>query len=168
MTTISTSPGPVFARMSRSWQLLPLVAALSLGLAGMQAQAEGMGAPCGHQMTDKGMGAMHTAHLGALKKQLKLSPEQDAAWTQWVEAIHPMDMVGHPDMKKGGWDALTTPQRLDKMRALHEENSQRMAQALARHTEATKTFYAALTEAQQKTFDEATLRHMFGKAHRGH
>jgi hypothetical protein len=43
-----------------------------------------------------------------------------------------------------------------------------MAQALARHTEATKTFYAALTEAQQKTLDEATLTHMFGKAHRGY
>jgi gentisate 1,2-dioxygenase len=54
---------------------------------------------------------------------------------------------------------------LDKMQAIHEEFSQRMAQALARHSEATKIFYAALTEAQQKTFDQVTLRHLMGRSH---
>ena len=46
-----------------------------------------------------------------------------------------------------------------------EAHSQRMAQALARHSEATKTFYADLTDAQQKVFDQVTLRHMVGRLH---
>jgi len=43
-----------------------------------------------------------------------------------------------------------------------------MAQALARHSEATKTFYAALNEAQQKTFDTVTLDYVLGRLHHGH
>jgi len=177
MTTIRNIQGQAYAQVSRTWRLLPLVAALSLGLAGIQARAEGMGAArghhgvraqCGHQMMDQGMGAMHSVRWAAVKKQLQLTPEQDPAWNQWLESTKPMDGMGHPAMKKADWATLSMPQRLDKMRTLHEEHSQRMAQALARHTEATKTFYAALTEAQQKTLDEATLTHMFGEAHRGY
>jgi hypothetical protein len=177
MTTISMTTRPAFAPCTRTRRLLSLAAAVSFGLAAMQAQAagmgdapghHGMGAQCGHQMMDKDMGAMRSAHLAAIKKQLHLTPEQDAAWNQWQESTKPMDGMGHPDIKKADWAALTTPQRLDKMRAMHEEHSQRMAQAMARHTEATKTFYAALTEAQQKTFDEVTLKHMVGGARRGH
>jgi hypothetical protein len=51
------------------------------------------------------------------------------------------------------------------MHVKHEAHSQRMAQALARHSEATKTFYAALTDAQQKVFDQVTLRHLMGRLH---
>jgi hypothetical protein len=124
----------------------------------MQAQA------CHHMMDGERMGAMHKAHLAAIKKQLSLTPEQDTAWAQWVESIKPVEGMGRPDMKKADWAGLTTPQRLDKMQAIHEEFSQRMAQALARHSEATKIFYAALTEAQQKTFDQVTLRHLMGRS----
>jgi len=109
MTTNRMFQSHAVARIARSWQVLPLVAALAFGLAGPRAQAagtddvqghHGMAAQCGHQMMDKGMGAMHAAHLAALKRQLKLSPEQDAAWAQWVDAVKLMDAKGHPDMKR--------------------------------------------------------------------
>ena len=160
---------------TRPWQLLPLGLALVAGSWGLNAQAEAVSAPgaqqavqaqaCHHMMDGERMGAMHKAHLAAIKKQLSLTPEQDTAWAQWVESILPVDGMRQPGMKKADWAGLTTPQRLDKMQAIHEEFSQRMAQALARHSEATKTFYAALTEAQQKTFDQATLRHLMGRSH---
>lgn len=177
MTTSSITTGPTLTRVYRSPRWLLLAAAVSFGLAAVHAQAaatgdapghHGMEAPCGHHMMDKDIGAMRSAHMSAIKKRLHLTPEQDAAWSQWQESTKPMDGMGHPDIKKADWAGLTTPQRLDKMRAMHEEHSQRMAQAIARHTEATKTFYASLTEAQQKTFDDETLKHMRGGAHRGH
>ena len=160
---------------TRPWQLLLLGLALVAGSWGLNAQAQAVGAPgaqhamqaqaCRHMMDGERMGAMHKADLSAIKKKLYLTPEQDTAWAQWVESIKPVEGMGRPDMKKADWAGLTTPQRLDKMQATHEEHSQRMAQALARHSEATKTFYAVLTDAQQKTFDQVTLRHLMGRSH---
>ena len=60
-------------------------------------------------------------------------------------------------------EKLTTPERIDRMRALR---AQQAAEA-DRRGEATKTFYAALTPEQQKTFDSRG-QHMRGKGgHRG-
>ena len=172
LSTLSYAPS---ARSARAWQSLPLALALAAASWGLSAQAEAVAKPgaqhgmqmngCHHMMDGERMGAMHKAHLAAIKKQLSLTPEQDTAWAQWVESIKPVEGMGRPEMKKADWAGLTTPQRLDKMQAMHEEHSQRMAQALARHSEATKTFYAALTEAQQKTFDQVTLRHLMGRSH---
>ena len=58
-------------------------------------------------------------------------------------------------MAREDWSKLTTPQRLDKMQALHAERSAAMAQRI----ETVKTFYAALTSEQQQVFDT--------QAHRG-
>ena len=157
-------------RFLQAWQSLPLALALVIGSWGLQAQAEAVAKPgakhamqaqgCHHMVDGERMGAMHKSRLTAIKKQLALTAEQDAAWTHWVESVGPVEGMGRPNMKKADWAGLTTPQRLDKMQSMHEAHSQRMAQALARQSEATKTFYATLTEAQQKTFDQVTLRHM--------
>ena len=173
MALVSTLSSARSARSARAWQSLPVALALVIGSWGLQAQAEAVAKPgakhamqaqgCHHMMDGERMGAMHKSRLTAIKKQLSLKEEQDAAWAHWVESVGPVDGMGRPDMKKADWAGLTTPQRLDKMQSMHEEHSQRMAQALARHSEATKTFYAALTEAQQKTFDQMTLRHMMGR-----
>lgn len=177
MTTSSLTISTALASRSRTRCRLSIAAAVLFGVAAMQVQAAGtgdapghrsMGAQCSHAIPDQDMGAMRSAHLSAIKRQLQLTPEQDVAWNQWQESIKPMDGMGHPDMQKADWAALTTPQRLDRMRALHEEHSQRMAQAMARHADATKTFYATLNQAQQKTFDELTLKHMLPRTHRGH
>jgi hypothetical protein len=59
-------------------------------------------------------------------------------------------------LDRSGMEQLTTPERIDRMRALRAQH----AAEADRRGEATKTFYAALTHEQQKTFD--------AKSHRGH
>jgi len=174
MALVSTLSPSRPVRSLQAWQSLPVALALVIGSWGLQAQAEAVAKPgakhamqaqgCHHMMDGERMGAMHKSRLTAIKKQLSLAAEQDAAWTHWVESTIPVEAMGRPDMKKADWAGLTTPQRLDKMQSMHEAHSQRMAQGLARHSEATKTFYAALTEAQQKIFDQVTLRHLMGRS----
>lgn len=86
-------------------------------------------------------------HLAQLKGQLQLSPAQEASWTEFTTA-----MEHQPRHARLGWDdaaQLTTPERIDRMRALR---AQRAAEA-DRRGDAVKAFYAQLNPAQQKTFD---------------
>ena len=98
-----------------------------------------------------------------LKAALKLTAEQETAWTQFTSAVKPpaMDSKNRPSREELA--KLTTPQRMDKMQALKAERDAHMAQRIA----ATKAFYAALTPEQQKVFDEQT-RQMGGHGDRGH
>ncbi len=99
--------------------------------------------------------AEHQAkRLAALKGQLKLTAAQEPAWTAFTTALQPGERPARLDPK--GMDALTTPERIDRMRALRAQH----AAEADRRGEATKTFYAALTPEQQKTFD--------AQAHHGH
>ncbi|MBT9510765.1 MAG: Spy/CpxP family protein refolding chaperone [Acidovorax sp.] len=96
----------------------------------------------------------HARHLAELKAQLKLTAAQEPAWTAFTTALQPGERparLDHQDM-----DKLTTPERIDRMRALRAQH----AAEADRRGEATKAFYAALTPEQQKTFD--------AKAQRGH
>ena len=64
---------------------------------------------------------------------------------------------------------LTTPERIDKMKALRTEQHAVMSLAMDKRGEATKTFYAVLTPEQQKVFDEKTMRQGHGqKGGKGH
>lgn len=89
--------------------------------------------------------------LAQFKAKLELSPEQEAAWTTYQEAMK-MPRPTPPDMQK--LRAMTTPERIDHMR---QQREQHHAEA-DRRGEATKAFYAQLTPAQQKTFDAYALR----------
>ncbi|QCB47607.1 Spy/CpxP family protein refolding chaperone [Hydrogenophaga sp. PAMC20947] len=98
-----------------------------------------------------------------LKAALKLTPDQEAAWSAFVARTAPEPRVAGQDRaQRGDWSKLTTPERLDKMQARHAERGEKMAQRI----DATKSFYAALTPEQQKTFDTQGMRAMGGK-HRG-
>jgi periplasmic protein CpxP/Spy len=97
--------------------------------------------------------AHHAQRLAALKDQLQLTAAQEAAWTTYASALQPGERYARMDRKD--MEQLTTPERIDRMRALR---AQRSAEA-DRRGEATKAFYATLTPQQQKTFDT--------KAHRG-
>jgi len=92
--------------------------------------------------------------MAALKGQLKLTAAQEPAWTAFTAAMQPGERTARLDHKD--MDKLTTPERIDRMRALRAQH----AAEADRRGEATKTFYAALTPEQQKTFD--------AQAHRGH
>lgn len=82
-----------------------------------------------------------------LKAALKLSPEQEPAWTQFTQSMQP---ALHTPRAHDDWSQLTTPQRIEKMKALKTEHDTVMDQ----HLSALATFYAALTPDQQKTFDQ--------------
>ena len=91
-----------------------------------------------------------------LKTELKLAPEQEAAWSAFVERTAPAPRMAKDDTRpqRGDWSKLTTPERLDNMQARHDERNQRMTQRI----DATKRFYATLTTEQQKTFDSQSMR----------
>jgi periplasmic protein CpxP/Spy len=96
--------------------------------------------------------------MAGFKEKLAITPAQEGAWTTWTQAMKPPAHLQRLDRRELA--QLSTPERLDRMRAHH---ATRMAE-MDRRAEATKAFYAGLTAEQKKTFDEASLR--MGK--RGH
>ncbi len=107
-----------------------------------------------HERHHGDMAQHHAKRLADLKAQLKLTPAQEPAWTSFTTAMQPGERPARLDRQD--MDKLTTPERIDRMRALRAQH----AAEADRRGEATKTFYATLTPEQQKTFD--------AKAHRGH
>lgn len=132
------------------------------GQAGMMAgHSEGMHEGMRH-MDPARMQARMDKHAAELKARLKLTPAQEAGWTTFVAAHKlPADMMAkRPD--RAALEKLTTPERLDRMKALR---SQHMAE-MDKRDDATRVFYATLTPEQQKVFDasampgQARARHM--------
>jgi len=110
------------------------------------------------------MKAFHAKRLAALKDKLQLSPGQEAAWSAFTGANQPAGQRPEGQrMTRADFAKLTTPQRLERMQARQAERSE----MFAKRAEATKTFYAALTPEQQKTFDAETA-HVGAQAHRFH
>ncbi len=147
-----------------------LLASLLAG-AGFAVFAQGMGGPMGgmggpmgggpcagmqrgmHQPNTARMQEMRTQHLAALKTRLKITPEQEGAWSAFTQSMTPpAGMWQRPDPVE--MDKLTTPERIDKMRALRSEHQA----AMDKHADAIKTFYAALTAEQKKVFDAEHTR----------
>ncbi|MGQ3082554.1 MAG: Spy/CpxP family protein refolding chaperone [Hydrogenophaga sp.] len=104
----------------------------------------------------------------AFKTELKLTPEQEPAWNAFVARTQPQARPAREHTRED-WSKLTTPQRLDKMQALKAERDA----AMAKRTDAIKSFYAALNADQQKVFDakfmsgyqRAGMRGEHGKHH---
>jgi hypothetical protein len=145
--------------------LKTLVLAAALGGAALVAMAQPMGSHDGmmgqgrHSKMDTAkMEAMVAKRADALKAQLKLSPEQEAAWKTYVAAMKPAAkaMPQHPSREE--LSQLTTPERIDKMRALRDQQHKDMQVAMEQRDQATKTFYATLSAEQKKTFDAQHLR----------
>jgi Spy/CpxP family protein refolding chaperone len=99
--------------------------------------------------------------LGKLKEQLALTPAQEGAWTAWSTAVKPDAGLQRPSREEVA--SLTTPERIDRMRAYRAQRQAEMDKRL----DATKTFYAALTPEQQKTFDARSQRLLRGHGGRG-
>ncbi len=136
----------------------------------MQGHGQGQGHAGGHRHGAKDpkdmmarWQARHDQHMADLKKDLQLTPAQEAAWTQFATAIRPAaGMAQRPD--RDAMARLTTPERIDQMQAMHKQRQAEMD----RRAEATKAFYASLTPDQKKKFDAQTARHMGGHGQRGH
>ncbi|WP_431099145.1 Spy/CpxP family protein refolding chaperone [Polaromonas aquatica] len=115
----------------------------------------------GHRDPAK-MQAMIAKHQGELKAKLKLTPAQEGAWTSYTASMQPPVHGARPTPEqRAEFDKLTTPQRIDKMKELRTQRMAEMNAAMDKRGEATKTFYAALTPEQQKTFDAEHKKHGF-------
>ena len=101
--------------------------------------------------------------LAALKDKLKLTAAQESAWTTYTTANQPPAGARPQRMDRAEFAKLTTPERLERMQTRQAERSA----MFAKRAEATKTFYAALSADQKKTFDAETV-HAGGHGHRGH
>lgn len=136
-------------------RLLATSAALLLAGATATAMARGPGGcdagpegPRAEQMQQR-MANRMAQREAQLKTALKLTADQETAWTAFTNAMKPLAMAGKTRPNREDMAQLTTPQRLEKMQAMKAEHDARMTQRI----EATKTFYAALTPEQQKVFD---------------
>ncbi|MDB5931047.1 MAG: hypothetical protein JWR60_2754 [Polaromonas sp.] len=102
------------------------------------------------------MQAMMAKRQAELKARLKITPAQEPAWTSFTAAMQPparmMGQHATPE-QRAEMGKLTTPERIDKMRAMRTQHMAEMTAAMDKRGEATKTFYAALSPEQQKTFD---------------
>ena len=110
---------------------------------------------------------MRAEHQRLLHDALGIRPDQEGAWQAFAAAMTPQP--GSHERHGGGEGAegeprhLTTPERLDRMQARMAERTA----AFQRHAVAVKALYAALTPAQQRTFDAlARMRAMHGGVRR--
>ena len=132
-----------------------------------------------HRMGEHRMGQRDPAKMQAwmakrqadMKARLKITPAQEGAWTAFTTAMQPPArmMGGERPMaaQRTELDKLTTPERIDKMKAMRDQRMTEMNTEMDKRGDATKTFYAALSAEQQKTFD-AEHRKMGGHPGRGH
>lgn len=88
-----------------------------------------------------------------LHDALKLSPAQEPAWAAYQAAIKPAAMGMGMHGERAAWAGMPAPARMEKMIALAKQHTAAMESQLA----ALNTFYAVLTPAQKKVFDENTL-----------
>lgn len=134
--------------------------------AGPQAQQiqqgeRGMRDPARAEQRKARMQERMAKRLGELKAQLRITPAQEGAWTTWTSALQPARAnFQRPD--RAEFARMTTPERIDRMRALRAARNAEMDKRL----EATKTFYASLSSEQKAVFDAVGMKYMGGK-HRG-
>ena len=92
-----------------------------------------------------------------LKAKLHLASAQEPAWIAFVQSMKvPATRLEHP-INREALAKLRTPERMDKMNAIHEANLVTMQAHIKQRTEATRTFYNKLSIEQQKVFDTETL-----------
>jgi len=120
-----------------------------------------------HQEKREQMRQARERHVAEFKHKLALSADQEPAWNALTEALQPGQR--HARLGAGSpqdWKQLTTPERLDRMRALRVQR----AAEFDRGADAVKAFYATLRPEQQQTFDAESGRLMarFGPGQRGH
>lgn len=118
------------------------------------------GGPMGlHEKMDPArMEAMMAKHHAEMKAKLKITSDQESAWTNFTAAMKPPAWMDHKRPDRAEMDKLTTPERIDKMRALRAERMTAMNAAMDKRGDATKAFYATLNADQKKVFDAEHAR----------
>lgn len=104
------------------------------------------------------MEQMINRQMNDLKAKLKITPQQEGAWTTYTAAMKPSSemLAKRPD--RAELDKLSTPERIDKMKALRAQHAAEMNALMDKRDEATKTFYAQLSPEQKQVFDAEHAR----------
>ena len=119
------------------------------GMAGMGRMAQGDPAKFEAQRA-----ARHGQLMATLKTKLQLTAAQESAWPPFGAAMQPPARpMADPAQQRAEMAKLTTPERVDRMRAFQAARNE----AMTRRGDAAKAFYAVLSPEQQKTFDTETL-----------
>ena len=111
--------------------------------------------------------------LADLKTMLRITPAQEGAWSAFTAGMKPaagawaQRSPEEREKLRAEMDKLSTPERIDRMRALQNERHTRMTAEMDRRATATKALYAALGAEQQKVFDVAYKRMEHGRMGRG-
>lgn len=88
--------------------------------------------------------------LEKLHADLKLAPEQEAAWKAWSDPIGKQAAaMGDMRSEREAMMKLPAPERMEKMLDRMKEHQKKMEDQLA----STRTFYGQLNAEQKKTFD---------------
>ena len=120
-----------------------------------------------HMDADKMQALMDKRHA-ALKAKLKLTPAQEGAWSTYTAAMKlPVDLMKRHHADQAELAKLTTPERIDKMKAMRTEHMNDMNAVMDKRGDATKAFYATLTPEQKKVFDANTMRPQGNGRHMG-
>jgi hypothetical protein len=148
---------------------------LAAGVAYSQAPMDcpaGMAGMGGPGMAHSNMGNRSAAKMqlmmekrqAALKAQLKLTPEQEPAWTTFIASHKPPaeKMGNHPAM--ADMSKLTTPERIEKMKEMRGQRMAEMSTSMEQRNEATMAFYNVLTADQKKVFDNHEMAGPGGRA----
>jgi periplasmic protein CpxP/Spy len=92
-----------------------------------------------------------------LKTKLHLAAAQEPAWNAFMQGMKvPTKPLALP-IDREALAKLNTPERMEKMNAIHEANLSAMQTHIKQRTEATRAFYNQLSVEQQKIFDAETL-----------
>jgi periplasmic protein CpxP/Spy len=112
-----------------------------------------------------------------LKAKLKITASQEGAWTTFSTAMKPPAMgaggmgMRHDPKMQAEMDKLTTPERIDKMRAVRQTHMAAMNAEMDKRADATKAFYGVLSSEQKAVFDALAMhagRHGEHGMHGGH
>ena len=99
--------------------------------------------------------ARRAQRLAELKQKLQITGTQEAAWGTWTATLQPQP---RQRMDRAEFEKLTTPERIDRMRAIRAERNAEMDKRM----DATKNFYAVLSAEQKKVFDAESMRFLRG------
>lgn len=132
--------------------------------AGMPTRGEGMHGMHGRHDPAR-MQAWMAQRMAELKTKLQITPAQEAAWTTFTTATQPSQGSAYPGMRANHEELskLPTPERLDRMRAMHTQHMNEMNTRMTQRADATKALYNVLSAEQKKTFDDEFTRAMSGR-----
>ena len=116
------------------------------------------------------MEAKMAKHMAELKTKLKITAAQEGSWTTFTTAMKPPTRSDMARTDRAEMEKLTTPERIDKMRALRTQRTADRQANMDQRENAVKAFYADLNADQKKTFDSehSKMMHRWGDRMKGH